>query len=325
MAEHDPISPIDPNRLTRLARPMLADPPIAPTPLAEIRRRAARRARQRVAALAVAVVVVLAVGGTALARAGREAPVKVGTTPGTGVQVPDVRVWMDRRATSAQIASVQAMLLADPAVVNLVYSDQAADYAQFRCYFGRQPRSSRASTRSTCPPSSDSTWSAARPGPRPWPTGSSTPRACSPCRSGLGWSPRTRPPSPRDRGRAPPGRRHRDHGPAPAAAQLPDHRHHAAVGLGGGAERSRWWDGTRMAKRTQGGRLADRGVRYQRSAMSLNASPKVTPAGSPARRMRSKTRSRKAWSCSPLSASSMAMVVTNWLRCSSSAAILVAS
>jgi hypothetical protein len=138
MAEHDPISPIDPDRLVRLARPMLTDPPIAPTPVAEIRRRAARRARQRVAALAVAVVVVLAVGGTALARAGREAPVQVGTTPGTGVQVPDLRVWMDNRATPAQIAAVQATLLADPAVVSLVYSDQAAYYGQFRCYFGRQ-------------------------------------------------------------------------------------------------------------------------------------------------------------------------------------------
>ncbi len=35
--------------------------------------------------------------------------------------------------------------------------------------------------------------------------------------------------------------------------------------------------------------------------MALNASPKVAPIGAPATRMRSKTRSRKAWSCSPVS------------------------
>jgi len=138
MAEHDPIDPIHPNRLARLTRPLLADPPIAPTPLGEIRRRAARRARQRAAAVAVAALVVLAVGGTALARAGREAPV-VGTTPGTGVQIPDLRIWMDTRATSVQIAAVQTTLLADPDVVSLVSSDQAAAYAQFRCYFSGQP------------------------------------------------------------------------------------------------------------------------------------------------------------------------------------------
>ena len=74
--------PNDRAGLARLARPLVADPPVATAPLGEIRRRAARRARQRTAALAVIVVAVLAVGGTALARSGREGPgVQVGTTP----------------------------------------------------------------------------------------------------------------------------------------------------------------------------------------------------------------------------------------------------
>jgi FtsX extracellular domain len=132
--------PNDRAGLTRLAQPLVADPPVATAPLGEIRRRAARRARQRTAALAVIVVAVLAVGGTALARSGREGPtVQVGTTPGTGQIFPDVRIYLEAEATPAQVAALQAALLADPAVVTLTYSDDDAAYAQFRCYFAGQP------------------------------------------------------------------------------------------------------------------------------------------------------------------------------------------
>ncbi len=131
--------PNDRAGLARLVQPLLADPPVATAPVGEIRRRAARRARQRAAALAVIVVAVLAVGGTALARSGREGPtVRVGTTP-AGQVLPDVRIYLDAQVTPAQIAALQAALLADPTVVTLTYSDVDAAYAQFRCYFAGQP------------------------------------------------------------------------------------------------------------------------------------------------------------------------------------------
>ena len=130
----------DPGGLAHLARPLMADPPVAVASLGEIRRRAARRARQRTAALVVMMVAVLALGGTALARAGREGPtVRVGTTPGTGQVFPDVRIFLDTQATPAQIAALQAALLADPSVGSLTYSDQAAAYVQYQCYFAGQP------------------------------------------------------------------------------------------------------------------------------------------------------------------------------------------
>jgi hypothetical protein len=126
--------------LRRLTDPLLVDPVIAPTPVAEIRRRAARRSRQRAGALAVIVVALLAVGGTALARAGRQGPpVQVGTTTATGAPFPDLRVFLNTDVTAAQTAAIQARLLADPNVTDLVFADHNEVYSEFRCLFAGQP------------------------------------------------------------------------------------------------------------------------------------------------------------------------------------------
>jgi hypothetical protein len=71
----------EPNELERLVAPLLADPPIPRTPVSEIRRRATRRSRQRVTVVGVVALVALLGAGTALARSGREAPVRSAQDP----------------------------------------------------------------------------------------------------------------------------------------------------------------------------------------------------------------------------------------------------
>ncbi len=130
------------DELRRLAGPMLADSPIPPTPVAEIRRRAAaRRARRRATALGLAAVIVLVTAGSALALSGREHPVQVGTSPGTTL-VPsfDITIYMNPAATAAETSSVQQALMADPNVTGLVYTDELGSYARFRCLFADQPQ-----------------------------------------------------------------------------------------------------------------------------------------------------------------------------------------
>ena len=323
--------PNDRAGLARLAQPLVADPPVATAPLGEIRRRAARRARQRAAALAVIVVAVLAVGGTALARSGREGPaVQVGTTPGTGQATADLRIYLTPTVTPAQIAAIQAalagrsrrrdadlqqhlgrlrpvpVLLRRPARPARVGDPGRAPRRVLRRHRGRPGRDGPAVRPPPCtPPGSRSS----PPGP-PYTTPETGPSISIPA-GAVG----------RHHGRA---RNPGDARDAVTQVTPPDRHDRSGSGRRRPPGRSRWTDDTQMAKRPQGG-LPTEGPRDQRSAMSLKASPKVTPTLAPARRIRSKTRSRKAWSCSPLSASSMAIVVTNWLRCSSRAAILVAS
>ena len=90
--------------------------------------------------MALVLVVVLGVGGTALARAGRESSSeRVGTsTPTTLEPTPDVRVFMAPAATPDEIQAVRAKLLADPDVVTLTYQDQVGAYQNFACLFSDQ-------------------------------------------------------------------------------------------------------------------------------------------------------------------------------------------
>jgi hypothetical protein len=127
------------NELERLAAPLVATPPISPTPIGELRSRAARRTRRRMAAVGIAALVVLLGAGTALGLAGRESPpVRVGTTPGTDVPGFDITIYLDPRATVSQIAPIEHALLANPNVTGLVYSTQADTYRRFECLFADQ-------------------------------------------------------------------------------------------------------------------------------------------------------------------------------------------
>jgi hypothetical protein len=129
------------NDLERLAAPLVATPPIPPTPIGELRRRAARRTRRRITAIGVAALVVLIGAGTALGLSGREAPpVQVGTSPGTDVPAFDLRIYLNPDATPAQVAAISRRLLEDPNVTGLTYADAAASYAQFECLFSDQPQ-----------------------------------------------------------------------------------------------------------------------------------------------------------------------------------------
>ncbi len=150
-----PDDPMNPSELRRLTQPLLADPVIGPTPLAEIRHRAARRHRQRAGALTIAAVVLLAVGGTALALAGRPSPSeRVGTETPTTVEVRlPLTVWIQPTATPGQVAAIRAALMADPEVTTLVYQDQDATYRQFACLFATQPGLVHSVEPSELPPS----------------------------------------------------------------------------------------------------------------------------------------------------------------------------
>jgi len=130
------------NDLARLAEPLVATPPIPPTPVGELRRRAARRTRRRMTAIGVAALVVLIGAGTALGLSGREAPpVQVGTGPGSTVSPAfDMEIFLDPRATPTEISSLERALLADPNVTGLVYSTQADSYLRFQCLFSDQPQ-----------------------------------------------------------------------------------------------------------------------------------------------------------------------------------------
>jgi len=129
------------NDLSRLAAPLVASPPIPPTPLGELRRRAVRRTRRRMTAIGVAALVILIGAGTALGLSGREAPpVQVGTTPGTDVPGFDITIYLDPRITPAELAPIEHALVSDPNVTGLVYSTQADAYRRFECLFSRQPQ-----------------------------------------------------------------------------------------------------------------------------------------------------------------------------------------
>ena len=132
----------EPNDLERLAARLVATPPIPRTPIAELRSRAARRTRRRMATIGVIALVLLIGAGTALGLSGREAPpVQVGTGPGTTVSPGfDMTIFLDPRATSSEIASIEQALLADPNVTGLVYSTQADSYLRFQCLFSDQPQ-----------------------------------------------------------------------------------------------------------------------------------------------------------------------------------------
>jgi len=129
------------NELERLAAPLLADPPIARTPVGEIRRRATRRSRQRLTVVGVVALIVLLGAGTALARAGREAPVQVGTGPGT-TAFPnfDLTLYVATFVSADDVAAIQRTLLDDPNVTRLLFSTQAQNYRYVRCIDAREPR-----------------------------------------------------------------------------------------------------------------------------------------------------------------------------------------
>jgi FtsX extracellular domain len=129
------------DELRRLAGPLVADPPIPSTPVAEIQRRASvRRSRHRVTAIGILAVVVLVIAGSALAVSGRESSLEVGTTPGTTiVPVPDVVIYVVPNATTAQIDAVQSRLLADPDAIGIDYWSTEATDQEFKCLFARQP------------------------------------------------------------------------------------------------------------------------------------------------------------------------------------------
>jgi FtsX extracellular domain len=130
------------NELERLAGPLLVDPPIPRTPVADIRRRAARRTRQRMAAVGIAAAAVLLVAGTALAMTGRETTdVQVGTGPGTTLNPAyDLTVYLGATARPPEVAAIQARLLADPNVTGLLFSTQADSYLRFQCLFSHEPQ-----------------------------------------------------------------------------------------------------------------------------------------------------------------------------------------
>jgi hypothetical protein len=130
----------EPNELERLARPLVADPPIPRAPVNDIRRRAARRNRQRMTAVGVAAAVVLLVAGTALAMSGREnTGVQVGTGPGSTVNPAyDLTIYLNTTVRPPELAALQAQLLADPNVTGLLYSTHADSYLRFQCLFSDQ-------------------------------------------------------------------------------------------------------------------------------------------------------------------------------------------
>jgi len=130
---------MDEHDLHRLTRNLVADPVIAAAPVVELERRAASRARHRSAAVAIFIVVLLAASGTALARAARPEPARVGTSPTTANSLPDLRVYLYAADTPAQIEAVRSALLADPGAHTVLYQDQATAYRRFQCLFAGQP------------------------------------------------------------------------------------------------------------------------------------------------------------------------------------------
>ena len=130
------------DRLTRLAAPLVADPPGGRVPLDELVRRARARTRRRRAALVAVAALVLVVGVGVVARSGTPDAVVDTAAPPPTTGAPDqvgVIVYLDVTASAEQIQAIHDAVVADPDVGQAVYVDPDQSLGEFRCIFADEP------------------------------------------------------------------------------------------------------------------------------------------------------------------------------------------
>jgi len=128
------------DELRRLGDQLVADPPIARTPIADIERRASRRATVRRGAIVVVTLLVLAVGVGVLAHSGG-GEAGLATQPGATLppqQRGDLVIYLNPDAQAVAVQAVRDELLADDHVTAILYADQNDAYQDFACLFADQ-------------------------------------------------------------------------------------------------------------------------------------------------------------------------------------------